>query len=260
MTRALLLPVCLAAIASSLPACGSVAPVDAAPDDSGSDVATTYPDAGSEAAPIVDSGTSPSDVGSDASTPPSDTSSSGEDATPPPPMRLPCVPRAGLATDLPLNTDGELEGQIVSLVPPGTSKCPSDTDHLHLQIAVGSKRYDVAVTVDSTTGGAPLAVFTKDVPAGPLPPNGWGAAHLDFPTDLAAHSGDFTPLAKADLLARLEKELATASTVSIHGLSYTDGTGLHDVHRNGHDHDGAIFVHQGATDHVIALRFSTDTF
>ena len=82
-------------------------------------------------------------------------------------------------------------------------------------------------------------------------------------TDLGAHSTDFAPLSKTDLLARLEKELTTVSKVSIHGKSYTDGTGLHDVHRNGFNHDGVIIA-RGASasgmDHAIALRFSNNVF
>jgi len=55
----------------------------------------------------------------------------------------------------------------------------------------------------------------------------------------------------------------TASRVSIHGRSYPDGTGLHNVHRNNGGHDGCILMRRngvGGTDHVIALKFSGDVF
>jgi len=150
----------------------------------------------------------------------------------------------------------------VSIVPPGTGGgCPSDADHLHLQVAVGSKRYDVAVTIFDAPGGAPLGLFTKDLAATSGIAMGWsGTARFDFVSDLGVHSDAFTPLAKPALLTRLETELEGASSVRIFGRSYTDGTGVHDVHRNGGGRDGVILVHGAAADHAIALRFATDVF
>ena len=198
--------------------------------------------------------------------PATDTGSRPDTASPPTdgaaPTRLPCLPRGSLATDLPLDVSGAFEGELVSLVPPGTGGgCPTDADHLHLQVAVGSKRYDVAVTIYDSPGGAPLAWIAKDLAAAPTVAPGWSSTvRLDFLADLGVHSGEFAPLAKTALLTQLETELASASAVRIFGRSYTDGTGLHNVHRNGGGHDGAIFVHHGSIDHVVALRFSTDTF
>jgi hypothetical protein len=208
--------------------------------------------------PVTDTGF-PDDTGT---TSVDSTPDSPSDGAPPPARRLPCVGHDALGTDLPLDVFGALECELVSLVPPGSKACPSDSEHLHLQVEANGKRYDVAVTIDSSTGGAPLAILTKDIAGGTAPP-GWSDAGFDFPTMLKAPSADFTPLAKAELLARLQKELATASLVSIHGHSYTDGTGLHNVHRNGSNHDGVILIRGagvGGTDHAVALRFSTDVF
>ena len=176
--------------------------------------------------------------------------------------RLPCVDRGGLAADLPLDVFGALEGELVSLVPPGNKACPSDSDHLHLQVDVAGKRYDVAITIDSSTGGTPIALITKDLAPTTSPP-GWSAAGFDFPKDLGIPSADFVSMTKLQLLTKLQTELASVSFVSIHGHSYTDGTGLHNIHRNGGGHDGVILVRgggAGGTDHAIALRFSTDVF
>ena len=213
------------------------------------------------------------DVGIDSGSPARDSATidSGTvvvDSTPPPPSdgaaprRLPCAARTTLASDLPLDVGGALEGELVSIVPPGTGgACPNDSDHLHLQVEVGTKRYDIAVNVFDAPSGAPLGLLTKDLAAGAAVPLGWSsAARLDFVADLGVHSGEFSPLAKAALLTRLDTELASASSVRIFGRSYTDGTGVHNIHRNGGGHDGAIVVHRGGTDHFIALRFSTDTF
>lgn len=179
-----------------------------------------------------------------------------------PVRRLPCVGTSGLANNLPFDAYGAIEGELVSIVPPGTHGCPNDSDHLHLQIDVDGKRYDIAMTINDTTGGQPMDFLTKDIAPKPLP-KGWNAVGFDFPTDLGVHSGDFTAMAKAPLLARLQSELATVSFVTIHGKSYTDGTGVHDVHRNGGGHDGVLLAHgvgAGGLDHALALHFYNDTF
>ena len=187
------------------------------------------------------------------------------DTTPPPDAtvrRLPCLDGSKLAGDLPLDQYGALEAEVVSIVPPGTKGCPEDDAHLHLQVDVAGKRYDVAMTFDDTTGGQPMGIFTKDVAAS-TQPEGWSDANFDFVTDLGAHSTSFTLLAPADMLTRLVSELTPVSFVTIHGRSYTDGTGIHDIHRNGGDHDGVVLAHglgAGGGDHAIAVRFYSDVF
>ena len=216
----------------------------------------TAADDGSDA--LVDSA-SDADAPSDAPSDVFDTLDPG-DGGPFPVRRLPCLARTALATDLPSDMFGALEGELVSLVPPGTKICPADSDHLHLQVAVGDKRYDVAVTIASIDG-TPMAILTKDL-APALPVLGWSSVGFEY-KDLGVASADYAPLAKAALLSRLQTELATASRVSIHGRSYTDGTGLHNVHRNNGGHDGVILMRRngaGGTDHAIALRFSGDVF
>jgi len=186
-----------------------------------------------------------------------------DDVAPFPVRRLPCLPRTSLATDLPSDQYGALEAEVVSLVPPGTGGgCPADSDHLHLQLDVSGKRYDVAITI-AAIDGTPMAILTKDI-APALPSLGWSSDTFDLPKALGVASADYTSLASGPLLARLTTELETASRVSIHGRSYTDGTGVHNVHRNGGSgRDGVILMRRNGaagTDHAIALRFSGDVF
>ncbi len=183
------------------------------------------------------------------------------DAAPFPVRRLPCLPRSALATDLPGDQYGALEGEVVAVVPPGSSTCPSDGDHLHLQVEASGKRYDVAITI-AAVDGTPIGILEKDI-APALPDPGWSGAGFDYPKDLGVASADYTPLAKSMLLSRLQGQLATASRVGIHGRAYADGTGLHNVHRNGGTRDGVILMRRngaGGTDHAVALRFSGDVF
>lgn len=178
-----------------------------------------------------------------------------------PVVRLACVGTSSLAKDLPPGEPyGALEGELVSLVPPGTKGCPEDPDHLHLQVRVGTKRYDVAVNIDSTSH-EPLGFATKSF--GPaLPPQGWAAETFDYPRDLGIVSADFEKLDKAALLARLMKELSTAARIRVYGRAYADGTGLHNIHRNGKDRDGGLLIRRAnaSGDRFLGLRFATDVF
>ncbi|MBI2391183.1 MAG: hypothetical protein HYV09_16455 [Deltaproteobacteria bacterium] len=212
---------------------------------------TEVPDGGGDDTLVDDTLVTPSDTPPDV----------GYDATPFPVRRLPCVTRSGLARDLPLETYGALEGEIVSIVPPGHKTCPEGPDHLHMQVLVGSKRYDVAVRIDSDTA-PPMALWVQPV-APTLPDPGWATVPYDYERDLGVPSADFAPMARDVLLARLQKELATASRVRIFGRSYTDGTGTHNVHRNGRDRDGVLIIHRGepdGRDRAIALRFQNQVF
>ena len=178
-----------------------------------------------------------------------------------PVRRLPCASRDMLANDLPAEAYGSLEAELVSIVPPGTRDCPSDPDHLHLQVVVGPKRYDVAVTIDSDIG-APIAVHVHKLPPATVPEFGWSDAMLDYEA-LGTPSADYQALAPDALLARLQAELASAARVRIHGRSYADGTGVHNVHRNGRGRDGGVVIHRvepDGGDRVIALRFASDVF
>jgi hypothetical protein len=221
------------------------------------DGSTPGPVAGDDAAPGDDAALGDDALPSDGGLPPGPDAAGGFTV-----RRLACVSTAQLAGDLPKNTYGAVDMELVAITPPGShTSCPTDTGHVHLQLDDSGKRYDVAVNVESTTG-AEMAIFTKDL-APTLPPLGYRTATFDFPTNLGAHSGDFSQLAKADLITRIETELAEASRVSIYGHTYTDGTGLHDIHRYGSSKDGVIIVRRGGvggTDHAIALRFSTDVF
>ncbi len=193
----------------------------------------------------------------------------GDTATPlddgvvfPPVRRLSCVPQNQLAKDLPITLWGAVEADLVAITPPGApGNCPNDSGHVHLQLDITGKRYDVAVNVESTTGD-PMSILTKDLPA-QLPALGYSNSSFDYPLTLGVHSTEFVSVAKAALVTRLQTELKNASRVSIHGLTYTDGTGIHDIHKNSAGRDGVILVRRGGAggaDHAIALKFSTDVF
>lgn len=150
---------------------------------------------------------------------------------------------------------GRLDGTLVSIVPATGAHCPSDPDHLHLQIRMNGANYDIAVNLDGFEGeiDAPL-------PGTPFA-EGWHVMNLDYPKDLGLHSDALTTTTPAAIRARVLSQLANANHISVFGTGYPGSDGAHLIHRKATAHDGALVINPlGAKAHVIAFRFSTDTF
>jgi hypothetical protein len=159
---------------------------------------------------------------------------------------------------------GRLDGHLVAIVPAGRRDCNGDPDHMHLQISVGAGIYDVAVNLGARpVGGVPdLSIATDDLP---LPDGPWvegwhtAIAPLDYVTTLHLHSGDFTPLAPADVSLRLESELRDVGRISVFATGYGPD-GAHNVHRN-QGLDGALALHpMGARAHLLLFHFASQRF
>ena len=151
---------------------------------------------------------------------------------------------------------GRMDGYLVSIVAPGESfSCNGDRGHVHLQVRIEGATYDVAVNTHVL-----YAEVDAPLPGGPWR-EGWHAGmDLDYPTDMGLDSTAFTAETPAALAQTVISALATANHVSIFATGYGPG-GAHDVHRRGHDEDGAIVVDPlSPAAHVWAFRFNTDTF
>jgi hypothetical protein len=155
---------------------------------------------------------------------------------------------------------GRLDGTIVSIVDPGgSSKCNGDSTHLHLQVLMNDAIYDVAINVD---GGY---WYQADVP---LPGAPWAEGYyedsLDYTTDLGVKSTQFTAISQSALSTALEQQLATVNHITTYGTIYTGsdaGSGMHDIHFESKNKDGAIFLQPLSADaHMILFRFSGDSF
>jgi hypothetical protein len=175
--------------------------------------------------------------------------SSGTDGTP---TRKACTSSFGTALSAGF---GRLDGYLVAIVPLGASGCHGDSNHVHLQVEMNSKVYDVAVNVDGNFDEGDLA----------LPDGAWsegwhGSVQLDYPT-LGIHSGAFQTLGLSQTAQKIESELAQANHISVFMQSYTGtdaGSGGHLVHRYGGSHDGAIVIRPlDGTAHALFFDFAT---
>ena len=208
-------------------------PVVPPDDDSGS--------GGGDGSPGVDSGPLPGD---DGGTPKFDDGM---------PTRIACSKTFGMGLAPP--NHGRLDGQLVTVLSASQRGCPNDSQHMHLQVKMSGAIYDIAVNLDGLEGetDAPL-------PGSPYA-EGWHPMGLDYVRDLKLHSSGLTLTTPAAIRARVEVALTNANHVSIFGYAYPGSDGAHLIHRSNGGNDGAIVINPlAAKAHVLAFRFSTDTF
>lgn len=156
-------------------------------------------------------------------------------------------------------TFGRLDGYLVSIVLPSNNRgCNADNDHVHLQILMQNKIYDVAVNVTSDVHSTTLdrAVFSAWA-------EGWHTAsdiYVEY-TGLGLHSDTIPPItSKADLVNAIAAELGNTNRISIYATAYGPD-GAHLVHRNGGGNDGLIVSKPlSGTAHMRAFSFDSQTF
>jgi len=155
---------------------------------------------------------------------------------------------------------GRLDGYLSYIVPQGgPSSCNGDDSHVHLQVRMMGKVYDVAVDIGKTPGDALLYEADMPLPQGAWS-EGWHDVGLSYP-QLGVHSTQFTSEVPATLGQKIESELANVNHVSVFGDGYTTYNGCHDVHYQNGSEDGALVINPlSATPHILFFRFSTDTF
>jgi hypothetical protein len=156
---------------------------------------------------------------------------------------------------------GRLDGYLATVLAPGHVACPSDTDHVHLQVRSLGATYDVAITAVDLNGVS-VDFLARDAP---LPAGAWAegwhsGVSLDY-VQLGLHDTDFQTTPKDALVQQVDAELAAANHVSIFSTAYPDHTGAHKVHRNGGGEDGALIVNPtGATARLLLFHFATQSF
>ncbi len=236
---------CPSPTANPAPVCSS--PVDGGSPDSGARDGGSL-DAGHDAG--ADAG---KDAGKDSGADGGVDSGTGDGT----PTRNACTSKFGSALK---GSFGRLDGYVVAVVnPSSSSQCNADSSHVHIQVEMNGAVYDVAVNVD---GGY---VYEANVPLpGAAWSEGWYEDPLDYETTLGVSSSEFTATSQSALSTKLEGELATANHITVYGTTYTGsdaGSGIHDIHYESTNKDGALFLDPLSADaHAILFRFSGDSF
>lgn len=199
---------------------------------------------------VASDGRQPDGPGSDASGDPDGT-----------PIRLPCSATFGNA--ITANSYGRLDGRLVTIIVPGTPGCRGDSGHVHLQILAGGATYDIAVNIgdDDPSTNNVHSIGVDHALLGPAWSEGWhGVDRVDYAGDLGVHAAAMPLHTRADNIAALVTELATANHISVYATGYDDSTGAHLIHRNAGG-DGMIVLRPlSPVAHGLLYSFSNQQF
>jgi hypothetical protein len=160
---------------------------------------------------------------------------------------------------------GRLDGTVRAVILPGDTTCPSDNDHVIVQIDATGGTYAVWINVESNLPTTVDKVVRVASPSLALPApawtNGWhGGLSLDYPS-LGLHSStSFTPMAIGSLGALIVSKVPVGARVSAYAYGFNTMDGAHKVHRNLGGDDGALVVLGTGTPTWLAFHFAGQSF
>jgi hypothetical protein len=260
-TRFLRLLAALGLVGSSfVVACGDASiELPAAPDEQ----TPAVPEDAATTPSTEDAGTRPQPATKDAATPIADdgATQATKDATPDA-LGPRCTTTFGKAV---WPEHGRLDGTVRAVIVPGDPICPSDNDHVIVQIDSAGATYPVWINVESnlpTTIDKRVRVATPSM-ALPAPAwsDGWhGNLALDY-TSLGLHAEtSFTPTVKTALGTLIVAKVPVGARVSAYAYGFNTMDGAHKVHRNLGGDDGAIVVGGAGSPTWLAFHFAGQTF
>ena len=151
----------------------------------------------------------------------------------------------------------------------------ADDNHIYVWLKVESLmatgKFECAVNVESSrmVGNASpdklelrYHLMDETVEETAWPPEGFTTdAALSF-AKLGLHESDFQIVTSGALRTLVAMDALQAQRIAVYGMTYSDGTGIHDVHQNTGDHDGAIIfyydaAHGGPKARWVFLKFAT---
>ena len=181
---------------------------------------------------------------------------------------------------LPPSRFGELVGTFdhATLVPEGAAR--PDDNHVYLWVRVldgpYAGLYECAFNIHSTDQTNVLFTdWPEDLTGKTLPLPGFTRTPLSYAA-LGLKDADFAPTQQGDLQTLVTHYAGACTLMAAYGTTYTEGTGLHDIHLNageppGSAHadrtgqDGALVFYFGGingaapTAHWIFVKFSTQS-
>lgn len=166
---------------------------------------------------------------------------------------------------LPANSFGELTG-VFDHWSPKSELGKVNPNHVFLWIKTTDGAYEAAVNVMSERASGTAAELQYSIanePSQVVPPQGFAAAQLSY-RDLGLTQADFTMVETGVLRDYIISNASTCQMMGVFGHTYSDGTGIHDVHLQAPQQDGALVFrfdadHGGPEARWVFLKFQNQT-
>ena len=170
------------------------------------------------------------------------------------------VPARRTSGSLPPNQFGELVGTFdhATLVPEGRTR--PDDNHVYLWMDVASGpvagSYECAFNIHSTDLSNVLFTdWPEDRPGKTLPKPGFTKTTLSY-ADLGLKDTDFAPVQQGDLQTLVTHYAETCELMAAYGTTYSEGTGLHDIHLNSGEAPGSKHPNRTGQDGALVFYFA----
>ena len=161
---------------------------------------------------------------------------------------------------LPPGQFGELVGKFdhATLVPEGATR--PDDNHVYLWVSVPSGAfaglYECAFNIHSTDQSNVLFTdWPEDLTGKALPESGWTQPAQSYAA-LGLKDADFAPVQQGDLQTLVTHYAETCVLMAAYGTTYSEGTGLHDIHLNAGEQPGSGHADRTGQDGALVFYFS----
>ncbi len=159
------------------------------------------------------------------------------------------------------NVFGELVGVFDHATTTPEGKNRPDNNHVYLWIRVASGpfagAFECAVNIHSTDGSlVQYSDMLEDRTGKPVPGGGFTKTPLSYAA-LGVTQANFKSIQDGDLHTLLTGYAQTCDHMAAFGHTYSDGTGLHDVHQNSGEPGGSGHPDQTGQDGALVFYFNS---
>jgi|ERR1043166_5888965 hypothetical protein len=140
----------------------------------------------------------------------------------------------------------------------------ADDNHVYLWLKLGSGpaagRYECSINTHTAMGGAKVQFFLheEEITFGDFPSTGFWAAALSY-SALGLKQKDFKEIENGSLRSLIYHYAERCNEMTVYGISYSNGDGLHHVHMNAGEARGSGHPNLQNEDGALAFYFRRET-
>jgi hypothetical protein len=164
---------------------------------------------------------------------------------------------------LPKNKFGALSGVLDHLTLAAHDGSHADDNHVYiwLKVPFGSLagKYECAFNTESSDGAAAsqYAVAEEAIELTDLPDDGFADASVSY-AGLGLSQADFQDIENGSLRSAIYDWAGSASIITAYGVTYNDGTGLHEIHLNSGEPAGSKFPNLVNEDGALVFYYKPE--